>query len=372
MQLFYSVAVILFVLLEQSSFATDKKASEIVPVQQNDLVSKTTYLPYCGIHAVCLAVRGMGREVEFSSFVKPKYLGTKKGSSLPELESLCSDINIYSKKFQKLTLSTLSYAEVPLILHTTSLPGSGEYNHWILCTGIQNGKANIWKIVNSQAVLEQIDMEQLAARWDGVALMVSDNRNSITKFVVAVWMDRIVILALLFLLFILIKQFQQQKIFSHTSLYFRETFIFLLIPLIIYAGDYVLLPKSFFTDKGSIQKIQENKIITFYPIISIDLVRQQLKRREFVLIDVRSEFDYRSGHIQGSIHVPYFLSLTEIENRLSGITIDKPLIIVYQPIACSRASDAFQKIQKLGYRRIYRFENGWDEWQKIEQNLIKE
>jgi hypothetical protein len=42
--------------------------------------------PYCGVQAVCLAARGLGKEVSFADMVAPVYIGSRQGSSLKDLQ----------------------------------------------------------------------------------------------------------------------------------------------------------------------------------------------------------------------------------------------------------------------------------------------
>lgn len=79
------------------------------------------------------------------------------------------------------------------------------------------------------------------------------------------------------------------------------------------------------------------------------------KSKDYVLIDVRSESEYKSGHIPTAINIPH----TNIENRTKVIPKDK-LIIVYCKVG-GRAENARQKLIKLGYENVINF-GGTNSW----------
>lgn len=76
---------------------------------------------------------------------------------------------------------------------------------------------------------------------------------------------------------------------------------------------------------------------------------------EYLLIDVRTEEEYNSGHIPTAIHIPH----TEIvENVPAGEKDD--LIVVYCRTG-ARAGRALEALQEAGYTNVYNF-GGIIEW----------
>lgn len=159
--------------------------------------------PYCGVYAVCLAARGLGHDVDFAQMVSPQYIGSKAGSSLTELQQLCDALGLKTYFFSKLAVPSLTIAKNPLILHTTFQSGNGKYEHWTLFTGIENGEAVTWNVRDGEAVAERLSLRDLAAKWDGAALTISNDSASLNYFILTVWLERI-LLCFLFVVLVLL------------------------------------------------------------------------------------------------------------------------------------------------------------------------
>ena len=80
-----------------------------------------------------------------------------------------------------------------------------------------------------------------------------------------------------------------------------------------------------------------------------------------LIIDSRKEVEHLKGHVQGSI------SLLDTEmtlEQLSKFAPDKstPLLFYCNGERCLRSSRAAIKAQDWGYKLIYWFRGGWNEW----------
>ena len=83
--------------------------------------------------------------------------------------------------------------------------------------------------------------------------------------------------------------------------------------------------------------------------------------QNLVIIDSRKEVEHLKGHIQGSV------SLLDTEmtlEQLSKYAPDKstPLLFYCNGERCLRSSRAAIKAQGWGYKLIYWFRGGWNEW----------
>ena len=89
-----------------------------------------------------------------------------------------------------------------------------------------------------------------------------------------------------------------------------------------------------------------------------------MKRKDTIIIDVRTNDEYREGHIENAINIP----LREIEKEnLDSIPNKKANYILYCDSG-SRSREATKKMAFLGYKNVYDYGSikNWDE------SLIKE
>ena len=72
---------------------------------------------------------------------------------------------------------------------------------------------------------------------------------------------------------------------------------------------------------------------------------------EYIILDVREQDEYDSGHIPGAILIPY----TEIENKAKGMLPDKDAQILVYCRSGRRSKIASESLVKLGYTDIKEF-----------------
>lgn len=83
----------------------------------------------------------------------------------------------------------------------------------------------------------------------------------------------------------------------------------------------------------------------FQPAPSIEEGLEKMKEvPQAVLLDVRSEDEYRDGHIEGSINIPL--------NKLAAIDLPKETPVFVYCLSGGRSKRATAFLQKLGYDAV--------------------
>ena len=70
-----------------------------------------------------------------------------------------------------------------------------------------------------------------------------------------------------------------------------------------------------------------------------------------IILDVRTEEDFSSGHIKGAILIPY----DEIETKCDSILTDKERLILVYCRSGRRSKIAAEKLVELGYSNVKEF-----------------
>jgi rhodanese-related sulfurtransferase len=93
--------------------------------------------------------------------------------------------------------------------------------------------------------------------------------------------------------------------------------------------------------------------------ISLNQLRQTLLQDpQYILIDVRTFQEYKTGHIPGARSVP----LHEISRNAGNLPQDKEIVVYCQNAPCSMSMKAALELKKLGFQNITKLEGGYDEW----------
>lgn len=84
-----------------------------------------------------------------------------------------------------------------------------------------------------------------------------------------------------------------------------------------------------------------------------------------IIVDTRLGEEHAKGHIPGAINL---LDTDMTEAALSRLAPDRntPLLFYCNGERCLRSSNAAAKAAAWGYRTIYWFRGGWQEWQQKE------
>ncbi len=101
-------------------------------------------------------------------------------------------------------------------------------------------------------------------------------------------------------------------------------------------------------------KIEE----VFIQDITVKEVNSLVENDNYFLIDVRTEEEYESGHIKGSVNIP----VDSLESKLGKVARDKK-IIVYCKLG-SRSRRAAKILVDNGFKEVYNMVGGIEEWKE--------
>jgi rhodanese-related sulfurtransferase/predicted transcriptional regulator len=87
----------------------------------------------------------------------------------------------------------------------------------------------------------------------------------------------------------------------------------------------------------------------------------RLRRGDVVLVDVRPEEEFASGHIEGARSIP----LDELERRIDELPPDTEVIAYCRGPFCAYAHEAVRRLHARG-RSARRLKEGWPEWRLAE------
>ncbi|TET48655.1 MAG: rhodanese-like domain-containing protein [Actinomycetota bacterium] len=116
--------------------------------------------------------------------------------------------------------------------------------------------------------------------------------------------------------------------------------------------------------------IVEGGAVSAIEFITVDEAYEAfLNDEDYLFIDVRSEDEYKSGHIEGAIHIP----VSEIENRLDEIPDDKSLIVYCNGSGCDRSGRAAMILTENGFNQVYDMVGGGIfEWEEKGYPIVEE
>ena len=108
-------------------------------------------------------------------------------------------------------------------------------------------------------------------------------------------------------------------------------------------------------------KNAQNQVQDFVKPIDIKIdFAKALFDKKYRFIDARDLSDYGAGHIQGALNIP-FHEIEKYKERLNDLPKDQ-VYVTYCSSACDVSIDLAYFMAKLGFKKVYVFHGGWDEW----------
>lgn len=86
---------------------------------------------------------------------------------------------------------------------------------------------------------------------------------------------------------------------------------------------------------------------------------QLMNTNDAVVVDTRSAADYKKNHILNAVHVP----VAGIDGRAGEISKDTSRTIICYGGPGNQASQAAEKLHKLGYTNVYTLRGGIGAWE---------
>lgn len=89
-------------------------------------------------------------------------------------------------------------------------------------------------------------------------------------------------------------------------------------------------------------------------------IRKAIQDRSYVIIDARHPSQFSLGHIPTAINIPYnaidFSDLTRQHSR------DLHLVVYCSGPHCSNADMLADKLKRIGYKNLFVYKGGWQDW----------
>jgi rhodanese-related sulfurtransferase len=83
------------------------------------------------------------------------------------------------------------------------------------------------------------------------------------------------------------------------------------------------------------------------------------QKKGITLLDVRTDREYATGHIPGSVHVP----LTEVAAKVKKLRKEKEIVVYCQH--GNRSIWAIKRLISMGYKNLYNLRGGYNAWKRF-------
>jgi len=325
---------------------------------------------YCGLYCLHAAMQSLGRNVDFAGLVSPRYLGSRRGSTIAELSLAAEDHDMHVMSMTHLSCNLLRSVDLPLLLNVRSKLSGAEYDHWVLFLGTSANQVRLY----DSGVIKTVSMQHLAGAWNGVGLFVSDRPIDATAvYLSAVNWLLVVASACVFLDLGILRHVRAlaspwnpsrgprviHRVLAQAGILFIGAMALIGVMSLSFAGGYL-------SSQEVVAAVQERHIADLTPDLSINELEAALADPEVLLVDARHAGDFSAGHIPGAVNFPADSSATSsrLLERFGKHPRSARVVIYCQSAGCSYDEHVANLFFSNGYTNIAMYSGGWRQWQE--------
>ncbi len=322
---------------------------------------------HCGLYCVYSLLRLAGQKIDFVDLVKPEYIGSYEGSSLPDLVRAAKDNGLFSVPASRLTPAFLGHSPCPVVLHVRGDSDSPKYDHYELFLGTEEGKA---KILNPPLGPRLVSFGELAAQWDGIGLIVAQKPPDV-EGLFASDRQRLLMIAGIVAAGIVLMHVARRVWLGEVDPRSKRW------RMLMSAGQGILLGLAAFTcgllsnlsshgegllgNAEGVRSIRRAHAGAFLPTIGVSKVKK-LMGTDTVLVDARFPRDFEAGHLTGAISLPVDANDARFCLATRNLAKTGRVVVYAQSRSCPYAPKVASRLVDDGFTNVSVFKGGWKEW----------
>ena len=329
--------------------------------------------PYCGIYSLIAILDTFDIHPDIAELITPEFVGSYQGSTNEELVNAAEKYGLHGKTYSGLTWQELQASKSPMILHFRSTSASSDFNHWVAYLGVDGGKARIIDLPHRMAT---IPFAELLAKWDGIAIEISQEPIKSDIFIASYSNYLTTILLILGVLFAL-KAFYwspDKEVFAAPTLLQKfklgisQTAVLLGVLFVWGILYHALSPVGFLRNPSAVAEVTRRYYSIDVPEIDIAEMERIVSDETIPIYDARYFRDYNRGTIPGAVALPINSSLTERQEILGSTSKSQRIAVFCQSSGCGYADEVAQFLKFNGYENVVIYRGGYREWKQRYDN----
>jgi rhodanese-related sulfurtransferase len=218
----------------------------------------------------------------------------------------------------------------------------------------------------------EMGFDELAARWDGTGLLVSDSPISRTRIWVAALCPFLLYGGMAAFGLGLLSRVERHWAVTQGKASWAGSFRtsigqaagLLVIALAAGAGYRAGSDAGFLSSPVAIAAIQDSHLGSFLPKVKTEEVARLLDTPGIAVVDARIPDDYKAGHLRGAINIPVSSSPEQCQEAMAHVPKNNRILVYSHSNGCPYGAIVSRELIALGYHNILIHRGGWVEWEK--------
>ncbi len=322
--------------------------------------------PHCGLYCLYLIMRMEGRQPEFGDLIRPEYLDTSNGSTLTALKLAAEDAGLHAEIMRGLSTRALRSYGDPAILHVKGNELSRDYDHYIVFLAAQGHQAQVY---DPPGLMRLIPFDELAARWDGKALVVSNEPVQLVRLIRRERARLLSYAVVPVVLLLLLRRMRGHnrwwealpRAFGGAGLAGMQAAVLAAVSLVVALICHSVGEAGFLAYPDGVVSTRRAHASDFIRRIDLETAKR-LQGEGAVFVDARLKRDFDAGHVEGAISIPVDANDTAYLQAASSLSSEDSLVVYCQSVNCSSADTVAGRLRREGFSAVSILPGGWVEW----------
>jgi rhodanese-related sulfurtransferase len=114
-------------------------------------------------------------------------------------------------------------------------------------------------------------------------------------------------------------------------------------------------------------KTQAQVLEDVSPVEAYGIIQKNENKTDFKVLDVRAEYEFKSGHLANAENIDYFDA--NFRDELNALNKNDTYVIYCK--SGSRSGKAFQMMKELGFTHVYNIIGGIMNWEKEKLPVVR-
>jgi rhodanese-related sulfurtransferase len=98
--------------------------------------------------------------------------------------------------------------------------------------------------------------------------------------------------------------------------------------------------------------------------VSQNKFQRLINKKNTILLDVRTEVEYKAGHIPGSLQID-FLKTEDFKKQVAVLDKSKPYLLYCR--SGKRSKDAMSVMKEMGFTKLFDLQGGFNSWEGVKE-----
>jgi rhodanese-related sulfurtransferase len=97
-------------------------------------------------------------------------------------------------------------------------------------------------------------------------------------------------------------------------------------------------------------------------VVTLEEGKAALSSGQRLFVDARTPDEFAAGHVPGAVNIPAELLETGLDEAVSGLAKDKPMLLYCGDLSCPKSKELAEALKAMGFTDLSLMPEGFEGW----------